>query len=154
MLGTDAATTGREHLFGAVAERGMSVVDCFNAADAMLSDVSGVVGDFLHSGKPLAMVSPRIGAAEFVQQFPMARAAYVLEVEGAVPRDLEGVLELLLRTDPRCEERGRWARYYLGDIPREDYAQRFVEVAREELGLDQGARVRPAAQDPGAGASS
>ncbi|MGO1894421.1 MAG: CDP-glycerol glycerophosphotransferase family protein [Brachybacterium sp.] len=135
MLAADAASTGREHLFGALAEEEMSVTDCFNAADAMISDVSAIVGDFLHSGKPLCMVSPRSGAEEFVEQFPMARAAYVLEADGPEPHGLEALLEDLIRTDPRREERQRWATYYLGDIPRENYADRFVHVAKEELGL-------------------
>ena len=143
MLEADAVATGREHLYGPLAEKEMSVVDCFNAADAMISDVSAVVGDFLHSGKPLAMVSPRTGAAEFVQQFPMARAAYVLETDGASPRALEELLEELLSTDTRREERHRWATYYLGDIPRGTYAQRFVVVAREELGLGKATSVAP-----------
>ncbi len=151
VLATDAAATGREHLFGTVAEREMSVVDCFNTADAMIADVSGVVGDFLHSGKPLSMVSPRTDAARFAEQFPMARAAYVLEVEGTAPRDLDGVLDELLRTDSRREERRRWATYYLGDIPRETYAERFVTVAREELGLGD---IVPAASDPDSAATS
>ncbi|WP_114853525.1 CDP-glycerol glycerophosphotransferase family protein [Brachybacterium sp. YJGR34] len=136
MLADDAAATGREHLFGAVAEKEMSVVDCFNAADAMISDVSAVVGDFLHSGKPLAMVSPRTGAEEFVATFPMARAAYVLVAEDGAVTNLQEGLTALLASDPRREERLRWATYYLGDIPRDGYAERFVQVARQELGLD------------------
>ncbi|WP_434175502.1 CDP-glycerol glycerophosphotransferase family protein [Brachybacterium conglomeratum] len=135
MLAADAAATGREHLFGAVAESDMSVVDCFNASDAMISDVSAVVGDFLHSGKPLAMVSPRTSAAEFVDQFPMARAAYVLVVRDGQVLDLDDTLDSLTGTDPHGTERSRWATYYLGDIPRDGYADRFVNVAREELGL-------------------
>lgn len=135
LLAADAAASGREHLFGPVAEDEMSVMDCFNAADAMISDVSAVVGDFLHSGKPLAMVSPRTGAEEFVELFPMARAAYVLVVDEGEIRDLHGTLDDLLTTDPLHDERLRWATYYLGDIPREHYADRFVEVARTELGL-------------------
>ena len=148
MLEADAVATGREHLYGPLAEKEMSVVDCFNAADAMISDVSAVVGDFLHSGKPLAMVSPRTGAAEFVQQFPMARAAYVLETDGASPRALEELLEELLSTDTRREERHRWATYYLGDIPRGTYAQRFVVVAREELGLGEEVPALPTTPEP------
>src|SRR5699024_1470039 len=100
---------------------------------------------------PLAMVSPRTGAAEFVLRFPMARAAYVLEVEGSVPRDLDGVLDELLRTDSRREERRRWATYYLGDLPREGYAERFVTGARAALGP---AGAGPAAPDPASGATS
>lgn len=135
LLTADAAATGREHLFGEVAETEMSVTDCFNAADAMISDVSAVVGDFLHSGKPLAMVSPRTGAEEFTEQFPMARAAYVLVVEGQRLVDLDARLDDLIVADPGREERKRWATYYLGDIPREGYAERFVQVAKAELGL-------------------
>lgn len=135
MLAADAAATGREHLFGAVAEKEMDVVDCFNAVDAMISDVSGVVGDFLHSGKPLAMVSPRAGAEEFLAANPMARAAYVLVAVDGELQNLESVIEALTGDDPQRAERERWATYYLGDIPREGYAQRFVDVAREELGL-------------------
>nr|WP_245354665.1 CDP-glycerol glycerophosphotransferase family protein [Brachybacterium sacelli] len=135
MLAADAAATGREHLYGDLAETEMSIVDCFNASDAMISDVSAVVGDFLHSGKPLAMVSPRTGAAEFTREFPMARAAYVLVSQGTEPTNLDEVLENLTGADPHEAERKRWATYYLGDIPRESYAERFVDVAREELGL-------------------
>jgi len=135
MLTADTAATGREHLHGEVAEQDMSIVDCFNEADAMISDVSAVVGDFLHSGKPLAMVSPRTGAAEFVEQFPMARAAYVLVIADGGFTNLDEMIDALLRTDPHEAERKRWATYYLGDIPRETYAERFVEVARDELGL-------------------
>ncbi len=135
MLAADAASTGREHLYGEVAENEMSVTDCFNAADAMISDVSAVVGDFLHSGKPLAMVSPHTGAEEFVEQFPMARAAYVLVVEGEALPNLDETLDKLIATDPGREERLGWATYYLGDIPRDRYADRFVQVAKAELGL-------------------
>ena len=35
----------------------MTIEDCFNASDAMISDVSAVVSDYLHSGKPFAIVS-------------------------------------------------------------------------------------------------
>lgn len=136
MLEADAAATGRDHLFGVLAEREMTIMDCFNASDAMISDVSAVVGDFLHSGKPLAMVSPRTGAEEFVEEFPMARAAYVLLAEGSTLHNLDEVLDHLISTDPNRGERHRWATYYLGDIPRENYADRFLQVAREELGLD------------------
>jgi hypothetical protein len=45
------------------------------------------------------------------------------------------VIDALTREDPRRAERESWATYYLGDIPRDGYAQRFVDVAREELGL-------------------
>lgn len=135
MLEADAAQTGRGHVFGSVAEHEMGVVDCFNAADALIADVSSVVGDFLHSGKPLAVVSPYADAEEFVERNPMARAAYVLVATDGALQNADSVLDALTGDDPHRAERERWATYYLGDIPRDDYAQRFVDVAREELGL-------------------
>src|SRR5699024_5760264 len=135
LLEADTEATGREHLHGDLAEREMHVVDCVNACDAMIWDESANVGDLLHSAKPLAMGSQRTGAEEVLEQFPMARAAYVLEADVPAPRGLDAMLEALIDTDPRREERRDWATYYLGDIPRENYAERFVHVAREELGL-------------------
>ena len=139
MLRADAEITGREHLCGYVAEKEMSIVDCFNASDAMISDVSSVVGDYLFSRKPLAMVSTRHTREEFRSEFPMARAAYVLDATGEALGNLDEMLEDLLVEDPLAQTRASLATYYLGDIPREDYAQRFIDVAREELGVGIGA---------------
>lgn len=132
MLEEDAAATGREHLWGRVAEKDLSIFECFNASDAMISDVSSVVGDYLHSRKPFAMVATTMDAEEFVAQFPTSRAAYVLD--GSLD-NLDGLLDELLGTDPMRARREELATYYLGDIPRENYAQRFVDVARAELGV-------------------
>ena len=59
----------------------MSLFDCINRADAMISDVSGVASDFLYSAKPFAltnMAAPR-RRDEFETSFPLAKAAYVLD---------------------------------------------------------------------------
>ncbi|UEJ84155.1 CDP-glycerol glycerophosphotransferase family protein [Brachybacterium halotolerans subsp. kimchii] len=184
MLAADAEQAGRQHLFGFAAEKEMSVFDCFNASDAMVSDVSSVVGDYLHSGKPFAMVAVHSSAEAFVHEFPTSRAAYILEAARAqvdhvgdepaeavgadesaapasdadtappaqsadpstiqgdprprgamvVPR-LDAVLTELLETDPKRRERLQLADYYLGDIPRDGYSERFLDVAREVLHL-------------------
>lgn len=136
MLKVDALESGREHKYGRTAERDMSVTDCYNLSDAMIADVSSVVGDYLHSEKPFAMTSPRHDAEAFVESFPMARAAYVLVVGDGEARDLDVLLDDMLGRDSHRETRLHFAEYYLGDIPRENYADRFLEVAREELGLD------------------
>ena len=57
-----------------------------------------------------------------------------MAVDGVL-QNLDSVMDALTRDDPYRAERERWATYYLGDIPRDGYAQRFVDVAREELGL-------------------
>jgi hypothetical protein len=136
ILAEDAEVTGRDHLYGAVAEKEMSVFDCFNASDAMISDVSSVVGDYLHSEKPMAMSSMLATADEFRLEFPTARAAYVIEGGEEGLRDVDNVLDMLLGQDPMSQTRKDLATYYLGDIPRDTYAERFLAVARQDLGIE------------------
>lgn len=53
--------------------------DCFNESDAMVSDISSVVSDFIASGKPYAVTdSAALGAAEFKRQNTAVRAAVIL----------------------------------------------------------------------------
>ncbi len=53
--------------------------DCFNESDAMVSDISSVVSDYIASGKPYAVAdSAGLGAEEFKRQNTAARAAVVL----------------------------------------------------------------------------
>lgn len=131
LLADDAAATGRAHLFGAVAAAEMSVVDCFNAADAMISDVSSVVPDFLFSGKPFALVAVGVTAEEFVVANPIAHGAYVVEESLA---NLTTALDELLVTDPLRDVRMRMRTAYLGDVEREDYTGLFLDAAREVVG--------------------
>lgn len=137
-LREDARQTGRAHVCGHAAEDDMSVTDCFNLSDAMISDVSSVVGDYLFSHKPFAMVSTRTDTDIFRREFPMSRAAYVIEGRGKRVLNLEETLDGLLGDDPMAEERIGLATYYLGDIPREYYVDHFVAVARNELGFEAG----------------
>ncbi|MFI1191352.1 hypothetical protein [Streptomyces californicus] len=53
--------------------------DCFNESDAMVSDISSVVSDFIASGKPYAVTdSAALGAVEFKRQNTAVRAAVIL----------------------------------------------------------------------------
>ncbi|MFE2290002.1 hypothetical protein [Streptomyces sp. NPDC059452] len=53
--------------------------DCFNESDAMVSDISSVVSDFIASGKPYAVTdSAGLGAEEFKRQNTAVRAAVIL----------------------------------------------------------------------------
>ncbi|WP_152352290.1 CDP-glycerol glycerophosphotransferase family protein [Brachybacterium subflavum] len=135
LLVADGESTGRPHLHGFAAEKEMTVFDCFNASDAMISDVSSVVGDYLHSEKPMAMISMHATADEFRREFPTSRAAYVIEGADGGLIDIDGVLDTMLGPDPMSQVRKDFATYYLGDIPRDSYAERFLAVAREDLGI-------------------
>ncbi|WP_375432129.1 CDP-glycerol glycerophosphotransferase family protein [uncultured Friedmanniella sp.] len=131
MLDGDRWRTGREHLWGDAAERELTVEDCFNLSDAMVSDVSAVVSDYLHSGKPFAMVSVGRTREELVVQAPAARAAYVLDEDLS---NLSEVLDDLLVTDPLVATRDATRVYYLGEFDHDRYAEGFLDEARRVIG--------------------
>ena len=54
LLEADAASTGRPHRWGQAAMN-EPLIEAFNSVDAMVSDVSGIVVDFMASNKPLVM---------------------------------------------------------------------------------------------------
>ena len=130
VLDADRAATGREHLWGPAAEQEMSIEDCFNASDAMISDVSAVVSDYLHSGKPFAIVSvgrnpnscwwtcrpprPRTCCARTCRISPAS--ATTCSAPTRSPQ---------LRIETKI--------YYLGDFPDENYAEGFLSAAREVI---------------------
>ncbi|RCS64800.1 glycosyl transferase [Brachybacterium alimentarium] len=127
ILTADAEATGREHLFGRPAEKHLDAFGCFNAADAMISDVSSVVPDFLYSGKPYGLVTMTSTIEEFEQAFPLARSAYVIDRELT---SLGDALDELLVHDSKADQRKATRDHYLGPFPSENYADAFVDAAR------------------------
>ncbi len=132
-LSTDATKTSRKHRYGPAAETRLSVFECFNASDAMIGDISSVAGDYLYSEKPFAIVAVSHPAAIFAQKFPISRAAYVIDAFSGRAEQLESTLDVMLGADPRAEIRHALKTYYLGDIPTEHYADRFLQEARKYL---------------------
>ena len=74
ILAGDRRRSGREHVWGEQADKTWSLVDCANHVDALISDVSSVVSDFLQSEKPYAMTSRRASVEDFRRetQWPAA----------------------------------------------------------------------------------
>ena len=132
LLDADREVSGREHLWGAAAELQMSVEDCFNASDAMVSDVSAVVSDYLHSDKPFAMVSVGRTPEQLLIDAPAARAAYVIRDDLS---NLADVCDDLLGPDPLASVRNETKIYYLGAFPDENYADGFLHAAREVINV-------------------
>jgi hypothetical protein len=130
LLEQDAATTGRAHAYGPAAESERTIFECFNAADAMISDVSSVVNDFLYTGKPLAMVAVSAAADRFAEEFPVSRVAYVIDAHTKKLVGLDASLDELLKIDSLAAERRGMKSYYLGDFEPEE---RFLAVASKYL---------------------
>ncbi|UVI35273.1 CDP-glycerol glycerophosphotransferase family protein [Brevibacterium spongiae] len=126
ILDEDRMQSGRQHVFGDAAEKDMDVIECMNLSDAMISDVSSVVSDYLYSGKPFAMTAVSAQGEDFIEQYPIARASYVLNGDLS---NLDEVLNAILETDPRRQNRLQYRSFYLGDFPDEGYAENFVSAA-------------------------
>jgi len=130
ILAADARTSGRAHVWGPAAEKDRSIVECVNESDAMVSDVSSVVSDYLYSGKPFAMMAISAPPGSFAAEYPVARAAYVVDAD---LERLPGVLDDMLGADPLAEQRRATRTYYLGDFPADGYAQGFVDAVHAAI---------------------
>ncbi|SOD86656.1 CDP-glycerol glycerophosphotransferase family protein [Streptomyces sp. Ag109_G2-15] len=112
--------------------------DCFNVSDAMVSDISSVVSDFIASGKPYAVTdSADLGVEEFKRQNTAVRAATILSNSAA---ELGGLLDAVRdpASDPLAEDRGELKRYLLG--PDEPKSIDQFNAAVADLGLKAEAR--------------
>lgn len=90
------------------------IYDCFNRSDAMVSDISSVVSDFLASGKPYAVTdSAGLGAKEFKRQNTAVRAAVILSNDA---KQLDALLEAVAdpESDPLAAARQELKQYLLG----------------------------------------
>ncbi|MEV6420477.1 hypothetical protein [Streptomyces sp. NPDC051662] len=91
-----------------------ALYDCFNESDAMVSDISSVVSDFIASGKPYAVTdSAELGAEEFKRQNTAVRAAVILSNSA---KELDQLLAAVAEpsADPLAEARHELKRYLLG----------------------------------------
>ncbi|WP_261399344.1 CDP-glycerol glycerophosphotransferase family protein [Streptomyces misionensis] len=88
--------------------------DCFNVSDAMVSDISSVVSDFIASGKPYAVTdSGELGAEEFKRQNTAVRAATILTNSAAELGELLAAVRDPA-SDPLAGDRVELKRYLLG----------------------------------------
>ncbi|MEU4371356.1 CDP-glycerol glycerophosphotransferase family protein [Micromonospora chersina] len=133
LLAADRAKSGRAHLWGAAAARDLTLTECVNRGDALVSDVSGVISDWLYSGKPYAVTDMGVDGEHFVERFPLAGSGYVLRRDMS---NVDEVLTELLDTDPKAADRWATRVRYLGDFPAESYAEVFLDAARRQLAAD------------------
>ncbi|MFI1567870.1 hypothetical protein ACH4ZX_33430 [Streptomyces sp. NPDC020490] len=103
--------------------------DCFNVSDAMVSDISSVVSDFIASGKPYAVTdSAGLGDEEFKRQNTAVRAAVILSNSAAELGELLGAVRDPA-ADPLAEDRKELKQYLLGPDEPASIAQFNTAVA-------------------------
>ncbi|MFJ9904179.1 hypothetical protein ACIRVK_14975 [Streptomyces sp. NPDC101152] len=128
--------------------------DCFNVSDAMVSDISSVVSDFLASGKPYAVTdSAELGVEEFKRQNTAVRAAVILSNKASELGELLAAVRDP-EADPLAEDRKELKTYLLGpdeppSIEQFNTAVRELALKAETRNLGQESRAA-AAGTPGA----
>ncbi|MFE2280786.1 hypothetical protein ACFXAE_26890 [Streptomyces sp. NPDC059454] len=126
--------------------------DCFNVSDAMVSDISSVVSDFIASGKPYAVTdSAELGVEEFKRQNTAVRAAVILSNDA---NELGGLLDAVRdpAADPLAGDRGELKRYLLGpdepkSIDRFNTAVARLALKAETRNLGQESRIATGGPD-------
>lgn len=103
------------------------ILHLFDSADALISDISSVVSDFLYTEKPYA-VAAKLPADEIRTALPAIDGGYLIDISQGHPTALGAVLDQLLSTDPHREHRRSIKRYYLGDIPDDQRVDHFLAV--------------------------
>ncbi|MFF7973230.1 hypothetical protein [Streptomyces sp. NPDC007905] len=127
--------------------------DCFNVSDAMVSDISSVVSDFIASGKPYAVTdSAELGVEEFKRQNTAVRAATILSNSAAELGDLLDAVRDP-SSDPLAKDRGELKRYLLGPDEPKSIDQFNTAVANlalkaEARNVGQVSRLGAANADP------
>ncbi|GGZ71925.1 hypothetical protein GCM10010389_06400 [Streptomyces echinoruber] len=120
--------------------------DCFNVSEAMVSDISSVVSDFIASGKPYAVTdSAGLGEEEFKRQNTAVRAAVILSNSA---NELGALLDAVRdpAADPLAKDRKELKEYLLGpDEPKSidqfNTAVKNLAIKAETRNLGQATRV-------------
>lgn len=110
------------------ADRGLSLTECLNAADVLITDISSLATDFLATGRPIITCDP-LGRpqAEFVAEYPTTAGSYL--VHPGV-REVDLVLGLAFGADPLRPVRDRLRREVLGDLSEGPQAAFEANVVR------------------------
>ncbi len=127
ILKQDRETSPRFHRWGKQIDTVWSIADLTNQCDALVSDVSSVVSDFLASGKPYAMTSMHGPVDTFREENPVAETGYVILGDMS---NLGEALDGLLFDDPLAAARDERRRYVLGDVTGEESAEAFAGFVR------------------------
>ncbi|MEO0313392.1 MAG: hypothetical protein RL140_622 [Actinomycetota bacterium] len=119
---------GKDHLYGPAAESQLTVTECINLCDVMISDLSGIVSDWLYSLKPYLLVSMDESAAKFTKRYPIAEGATVLT-------QADGLTEALLSDDAKLAAKRKQVRsYYIAGADKGKPSELFMKATRAALG--------------------
>ena len=113
------AADSNKHVFGAAAEQDLPITDCINMCDLAISDLSGIVSDWLYSLKPYVLVSMDESKSAFEKRYPIASGASVV----TPGQRLESVM---VDTEEKLAKRREIREYYIKNADSPDVSALFV----------------------------
>ena len=119
---------GKDHLYGPAAESQLTVTECINLCDVMISDLSGIVSDWLYSLKPYLLVSMDESADAFTKRYPIAEGGLVLTQKDAITE------ELLTDTSALAAKRKKIRSYYIAGADSGKPGELFAKATKAVLG--------------------
>lgn len=122
---------------------GLGLFQCFEHSDALITDVSSVLSDFMVTDRPYAVCNSRQGSeADFISQFPSAAGGYIIDHTATNSAQFLDVVTGTA-TDVRRQQRSEVRTYLLGD-PEPSATQRFNDAVTAMIAR---ANARIAARD-------
>ncbi len=121
------STSRDDNSIGVYCKKDTSPFDLYNLADALVTDISSVMIDFLYSGKPFAVVTPTGLSNEEGVEFPSLAACYQIN------DNLSDVVEAFFDDDVKATERLAVREYAFGDFgrtPGEAFREACDEIIR------------------------
>lgn len=131
LLQADNDLNNRGHLFGKAATEIPESV-AINSATAMISDISGIVSDWLFSLKPYLLISMDRTAKEFATRYPVAQSGLVLDELSE--ESIRSKVGELLAEDKLLKERQNMRNYYFEGADEKDLTKLFVKAVQKTLG--------------------
>ena len=130
LLEQHSNSTGIKHVYGSAAETEITVNEAANMSDMIVSDLSGIMSDWLFSLKPYLLVSMDQTAQDFTKRYPMAKTGVVLD--GREQKDFDSAIMRLLNTDTQAayDARREMREYYLAGAEDNDRAALFNSVVQ------------------------
>lgn len=119
---------GKDHLFGSAAENERTVSQVVNLSDVLISDISGIVSDWLYSLKPYLLVSMDESPAKFTKRYPIAEGGHVLTQKDALT-------DGLLNDDAKLAAKRKKIRaYYIAGADTQKADALFMKATKDILG--------------------
>lgn len=125
--------TGGNHVYGQPA-RSAPLTDLFNQSDALITDISSVLSDYIASEKPF-IVASMLGPKDLETEAPLSKVGYTAFVSQSetISASINESLQQAFGGDPLRESRVAAKAYYLGDFDDQARGQRFGQVLRSYL---------------------